>query len=113
MRIMDWSSDVCSSYLELRAKLLALREVWAIVIFHETFCSAHTSHDRDNKNCFVLYVTQLRRQFHQQISNCVMRHTMQFSLQAGELQRLHFFDREGMLRSEVRRVGKECVSTCR
>src|SRR3546814_6085311 len=72
MRISDWSSDVCSSDLLLRAVALD---------------DAPPEHHRD-----------------------AIRHGERLLLVMGDQDE---GDADGALRSEERRVGKECVSTCR
>src|SRR3546814_14563396 len=90
MRISDWSSDVCSSDLERRA----VREAEAVeagaIIFDEAADDA-------------LGAQHLGRGQHQ-----VGRGDAFLQL-AGEFEADDFGDQ----RSEERRVGKECVSTCR
>src|SRR3546814_8893165 len=78
LRISDWSSDVCSSDLELQRRLVV--------------GAAHL----DNRH----RLGQLLRRRH--------------ALQAGVQQRpQHRRSRGERPRSDERRVGKECVSTCR
>src|SRR3546814_10937823 len=84
MRISDWSSDVCSSYLEFQFTLLELRECPGI---------------GGGPTLFI-------RNFHIEVRVP--------GSQGGKVRRAHWhspFRLDG--RSEARRVGKECVSTCR
>src|SRR3546814_16156274 len=92
MRISDWSSDVCSSDLSLPVETLLHR------LFHET-------------------PPQLAPQAELHFA-CTCSHAkvekMLLSLGRDTLQSL--LDETGeadICRSEERRVGKECVSTCR
>src|SRR3546814_14728651 len=103
MRISDWSSDVCSSDLQAGLETHRLRAVRAIL-------GAGTGLDRQQRGQLhrvrlkVLAVDGLRAE--QQIIERQIK------------QRLHLGMRPVMAqaivrRSEERRVGKECVSTCR
>src|SRR3546814_17439688 len=92
MRISDWSSDVCSSDLigDRRAAIeaavadLTADDLLALAAHHKTLAR-----------------TQMRDLFEQEPGRFE-----RLSLEAGPL----FLDYS---RSEERRVGKECVSTCR
>src|SRR3546814_8664812 len=93
MRISDWSSDVCSS--DLSASSLYLKRAWYV---------AALSSEVD--------ATQL---FHRRILGMSV---LIFRNAQGEAVALqdrcpHRFAPLSMGRSEERRVGKECVSTCR
>src|SRR3546814_11393248 len=97
MRISDWSSDVCSSDL----KLVAAGTKELLVISQDT--SAYGVDIRHNP-----------RQWH---GREVRAHMTDLARELGQLRtgeghapwvRLHY-----VYRSEERRVGKECVSTCR
>src|SRR3546814_17969870 len=92
MRISDWSSDVCSSDLRLRAAAPTLSEL-------------------ADKGAIVLVLAHFGRP---------KAPAPEFSLAqvvrplASVLGReVRYVDWEGDRRSEERRVGKECVSTCR
>src|SRR3546814_19708104 len=93
MRISDWSSDVCSSDLlgVLRQKL------------------AKRSLDLDDAALGVVRRTGIEK-----VGRNRLRDVGQL---AGQVVTLCFGHRQGLLellhRSEERRVGKECVSTCR
>src|SRR3546814_5957662 len=91
MRISDWSSDVCSSDLMEVAKLRAARYLWA------TLMKKHFDPQRADSlalrtHCQTSGVSLAEQDPH----NNVVRTTI-----------------EAMARSAERRVGKECVSTCR
>src|SRR3546814_18493933 len=91
MRISDWSSDVCSSDFDVPPVLLGV-DVQALVALGEE----RQQHLAGDGPAFA-------------------RHPGPGDLQAGVLD---MDDRQGgvlagMPRSEERRVGKECVSTCR
>src|SRR3546814_4595140 len=90
MRISDWSSDVCSSDLTLAMVVRSLGEQWGIG------CELKV----EDGNCAGRPGTELRRagDRRQCGAPCGGDH--------GEF-------RAGAGRSEERRVGKECVSTCR
>src|SRR3546814_4770938 len=85
MRISDWSSDVCSSDLAI-ATGTDEGPVRRLAIFFNDF----PLYPRVYKTCWIFNMPILKRQ--QQISA-----------------QLHL----AALRSEERRVGKECVRTCR
>src|SRR3546814_13038190 len=95
MRISDWSSDVCSSDLTA-IKAETTRKTEAVIRESAVFAS----------NTSTLPISQLA----------------QASKRPDQFIGIHFFspvDRMGLVevimgkRSEERRVGKECVSTCR
>src|SRR3546814_17428438 len=85
MRISDWSSDVCSS------DLIKYRQLQYFLAIAETL---HFS-----KAAESLFVTQ----------PTLSHQLSELEAQIG----MPLFDRTGGTRSEERRVGKECVSTCR
>src|SRR3546814_14803746 len=97
MRISDWSSDVCSSDLPLR-RLLAVFLLAVVVCQREIgdsvaacrvfqFCIAAQPHESGEDCHYAASFRLLSRSISSFISS--------------------------MKRSEERRVGKECVSTCR
>src|SRR3546814_14793552 len=95
MRISDWSSDVCSSDLVgLEAAIITNPEVWT--------ASGHVSNFTDP----LVECRECQGRFRADhleddiCPNCGRKNTM------GE-------PRQFNMRSEERRVGKECVSTCR
>src|SRR3546814_19172744 len=84
MRISDWSSDVCSSDLALlHVDQRLLPQERQEFVGHELRC--HRVHLRE---------VQVRADAREQLA---LRHRL----------------RQVVVRSEERRVGKECVSTCR
>src|SRR3546814_10539930 len=84
MRISDWSSDVCSSDLTYAVGNFRLQQ-------------------RQHRNHFVgTDRTQVRRRRHRCRRVLALAPPAQQFVQGGE-----------QCRSEERRVGKECVSTCR
>src|SRR3546814_18549110 len=98
MRISDWSSDVCSSDLLLALALQAL-------------VGASTAQARPAPESFADLVEGLLP--------AVVNIQTQQSIEGGQAEQFEeffkeFFERRGPGgRSEERRVGKECVSTCR
>src|SRR3546814_18217997 len=91
MRISDWSSDVCSSDLRAAAT-----------------CAKHAVGAHDDRAGFSeafdaeMIVSGYRGR--------LIAHLMPFQAPDGDM----VLDRDGnAMRSEERRVGKECVSTCR
>src|SRR3546814_15002688 len=98
MRISDWSSDVCSSDLlgessKRRQPSLKLN-----------YLSQHSTQCWRQLN--VIWMVQISSVFWMMIT----KHSSLRQLLEKILQQQVFFVR---LRSEERRVGKECVSTCR
>src|SRR3546814_13512756 len=95
MRISDWSSDVCSSDLDAQGAI-SLDEAWKI---WAADCEPHL--------CPSLFDDAL----------VAYRSTLQRAIAAAEHKPIVIAadSREEALtfRSEERRVGKECVSTCR
>src|SRR3546814_12723229 len=97
MRISDWSSDVCSSDLALLETTLALRIRLGLL-------------DR--------VAVQLHGHARQPATDCAVEPLVAFT--GGALRRQFLLQRgdrrglglAGVARSEERRVGKECVSTC-
>src|SRR3546814_12914442 len=91
MRISDWSSDVCSSDLEVE-DLERPADVRAFL------CRDGERSEVD----VVQLVAELVREGHEDV------------LENGHpAEQLQVLERAGDARSEERRVGKECVSTCR
>src|SRR3546814_15698330 len=96
MRISDWSSDVCSSDLKvgLQFENILIRGMMQYVF------------SLPNGSAEARYCT------HESIEEC--NHTLMFQEMVNRVDS----DAPGMsrpmkMRSEERRVGKECVSTCR
>src|SRR3546814_15196392 len=85
MRISDWSSDVCSSDLKLACR-------------HDQ----HRDHDDLDPAAAEIHPQQQRR-----------RHQVEQLRQGLGEQPGIAAQQPPLLRSEERRVGKECVSTCR
>src|SRR3546814_13406074 len=104
MRISDWSSDVCSSDLAVVLLLLALLNdrVSHKGINLATVHARRASHSADSalRNAEVVDAMGLT-------ANIAQRWA------ADGRQALRLLTRAGERRSEERRVGKECVSTCR
>src|SRR3546814_10040648 len=92
MRISDWSSDVCSSDLDLVAAIAAraLDEIVAAM-------------DADEQSSALSQLSHLLRRYAE-----IM--TTDFGQCAIVVRDARI---KGAVRSEERRVGKECVSTCR
>src|SRR3546814_19635785 len=85
MRISDWSSDVCSSDLPLRGRTIGIGHPSEIEF---PFAEKRRLHGR-----------RRRETLQSRAGGCIV---------GGGITRLG----EGEARSEERRVGKECVSTC-
>src|SRR3546814_10520261 len=85
MRISDWSSDVCSSDLT-PCRLNDKRESW-------------------RQNCLMIFRRRMTDDFRLRLQFFLLCLSARVPVQAGA-------GNTGQ-RSEERRVGKECVSTCR
>src|SRR3546814_19097811 len=119
MRISDWSSDVCSSDLpDVRRMLLQMKAVTegARVLCYETAMHVDAAHHaadaeaREVAQDWVELSTPLVKAFC--TDSAVELGSMAIQVYGG-----HGFIKEHgieqIVRSEERRVGKECVSTCR
>src|SRR3546814_11527224 len=99
MRISDWSSDVCSAELAACVAAVLLTQAWAESHFlEETRARAAAKLD--------LYASNLAGALgkYQSVPKLLALHSDVVAL----------FEASGdPARSEERRVGKECVSTCR
>src|SRR3546814_11502186 len=106
MRISDWSSDVCSSDLSLVVMMGArhsrLGRSWLAIREHET--AAEVLGVRLMRAKLLAFV----------ISSAIIAvQGAVFAFYVGILQYETFTFDMVIQRSEERRVGKECVSTCR
>src|SRR3546814_20491805 len=93
MRISDWSSDVCSSDLQHLLTCFGLRQ------------QGNIDKGRDNP-LDALVRSAVRHESNQEVRSFLLVDTMFHQLSGRQ-------DGRNVLRSEERRVGKECVSTCR
>src|SRR3546814_14749444 len=93
MRISDWSSDVCSSDLRCHTGSAAVFRFFV----------------------FTLVLTRLHLATPQILPEHFRQPLCTFFIAFAHAALIAIFDRNGQaaLRSEERRVGKECVSTCR
>src|SRR3546814_14495126 len=99
MRIRDWSSDVCSS--DLGAHICHLFVIMAVYNCHaRPSARAQESAVSFTPANRLFPATRLRRNRRDEFSRRLVRENV---LTTDDL----------ILRSEERRVGKECVSTCR
>src|SRR3546814_8358066 len=107
MRISDWSSDVCSSDL-LFAEDVLLRNPGACILYDVKCTGRLAGHILRHGGSPIMWRTG------HSLIKAKMKETE--AELAGEMSG-HFFFRERWYgfddRSEERRVGKECVSTCR
>src|SRR3546814_13203989 len=94
MRISDWSSDVCSSDLSERAALAAERAKLAEMKPYRKTNSPSTRQ-------------AVRRTLRTALNSAIAHQLITFNPAS------HVELEPGKRRSEERRVGKECVSTCR
>src|SRR3546814_7257462 len=91
MRISDWSSDVCSSDLE-----------------------DHDQHEQDTEGQVPAFADERMEQHHHEVLQPLrqeLEDLPEHLIVEGRKDVLEILDDAG--RSEERRVGKECVSTCR
>src|SRR3546814_11178272 len=95
MRISDWSSDVCSSDLLTRREQLRVMEQWA---------------DACLQNGLFVAVNRFDGNDVPPVNEDSMHPTIRLVV-AADLTDAQI--ESAALRSEERRVGKECVSTCR
>src|SRR3546814_12323190 len=117
MRISDWSSDVCSSDLTLDKNSLTLDLGGG-----EPLAASKPQTSNYSDRPYEKRLTQSGRRF---ISVDVDANLLEIlDKNRGKLRRGVFLDRllskefaggkgDNLMRSEERRVGKECVSTCR
>src|SRR3546814_14308196 len=107
MRISDWSSDVCSSDL-MRTQLLPERRRNVVDSTLAELIARLDVVDHQQRSDVEFPRVQLR----QDLARKAFDDRVLLPLRAPR-QRGHRRARLAALRSEERRVGKECVSTCR
>src|SRR3546814_20835289 len=107
MRISDWSSDVCSSDLQTAEGKLRL-----FVAIDRTSKFAFVElHEQAGKMIAAQFLRNLVATVPYAIHTVLTDNGIQFTNMAHHKYAFHhIFDR---VRSEERRVGKKCVSTCR
>src|SRR3546814_11269507 len=101
MRISDWSSDVCSSDLKYR---LSAETIFAFQEWRNT-------HGIDSPG-FPVVQAQILAALARQVLDVINTLGLTTFRNAPN-ETMVFYYAQGTLRSEERRVGKECVSTCR
>src|SRR3546814_12670140 len=108
MRISDWSSDVCSSDLHILAQKRTAHQqfIGRDRIAAEQVLDLHVANIIDSEMS-IYQLANARQHAHMDIACLQRRH----DLASADAQRAR--DRQDELRSEERREGKECVSTCR
>src|SRR3546814_14744739 len=98
MRISDWSSDVCSSDLRERSMFADFRPT-------------PRSHEPDRSDGLARDAQPMRAAG---VRGAVERYAKALdAVQQTRAQGLEAMPHQRVARSEKRRVGKECVSTCR
>src|SRR3546814_20824254 len=102
MRISDWSSDVCSSDLEVALHCVAASAPQRDLHYHEAVGALHAEEAAVEQEVAGLVLGQQLEEI--VLGNADRRDHRR--LQAADELVDH-------VRSEERRVGKECVSTCR
>src|SRR3546814_13721814 len=97
MRISDWSSDVCSSDLRGQSPSMVGSKLERYPLFGPFLLK-----EKEPSLCRDIHRLQSREpRHHWRMRNCA------------RWQALYRFSHSRYMRSEERRVGKECVSTCR
>src|SRR3546814_13797007 len=105
MRISDWSSDVCSSDLLMtKPDHLARPIMGAATGLHHDYSRRLLRHELGETP-----PRQLLAKLHASRHRCAVNLENLFC----QVHSNHSILRHGCRRSEERRVGKECVSTCR
>src|SRR3546814_16581072 len=104
MRISDWSSDVCSSDLRLAVEIIL--EAEALPVKARLFVTDLAHRVADGR---LDLLERARR------PGVILEHALAADLarEHDELRRRQRLARHARFRSAARRVGKECVSTCR
>src|SRR3546814_13203847 len=105
MRISDWSSDVCSSYLYFRRFLPGTDCAPELADEYNRRVTADYEEIRD----FVILHYCLTGR----CDTAFWRACADMELPPSLARRIALFRINGTIRSEERRVGKECVSRCR
>src|SRR3546814_15236999 len=100
MRISDWSSDVCSS--DLSGRLIASHTLWNTKRFLQLLSADVPPTDA--------YVSEQESICFDWDENCQCQLSVMVQ-HGGRIAFAAYFNGD-RLRSEERRVGKECVSTC-
>src|SRR3546814_10945835 len=114
MRISDWSSDVCSS--DLRGDLVCVKPAWlyddrsglVVIAGRESLIGHHLASGRNDTAARVLHDW---RELFPDALYLELTRTGRDGEEAFNAAAVALADR--MDRSEERRVGQECVSTCR
>src|SRR3546814_14510306 len=99
MRISDWSSDVCSSDLEIGRLTMPKRVLTGTVVSDKTDKTVVVKVERKVKHPLYGKIVRRSKKYH--------AHDAENAYREGETVRIE------ETRSEERRVGKECVRTCR
>src|SRR3546814_12336868 len=107
MRISDWSSDVCSSDLAAVARALQeLRDILREPRNDADMRLLHIDEQRPRPGIAAVGDRRIGRR------HALYRHRLDPVLVGVEVREAEAAE-AGRIRSEERRVGKECVSTCR
>src|SRR3546814_11533040 len=110
MRISDWSSDVCSSDLLDCLRQVISGEKWLPAELVSK--AAHAPQDSGERKIELL--TRREREITELICGGLSNRCIADTLGTSEgTITVHLHNIYQKLRSEERRVGKECVSTCR
>src|SRR3546814_12733184 len=110
MRISDWSSDVCSSDLPRKScSVFALRKGLDVNRRQRRFCAEFD----DFSHVTPLSTPKLPRSYARHMVRCQASFDEYNSVDETSFLTGSLEDTVLRARSEERRVGKECVSTCR
>src|SRR3546814_14248814 len=105
MRISDWSSDVCSSDLQIQPKLETFHPAFFLLRqlgMHQAATCRHPLHAAILQQAFVAAAVTMTHTAIYHVGNG-LKAAMGMIRKASDI----------VLRSEERRVGKGCVRTCR
>src|SRR3546814_18847979 len=108
MRISDWSSDVCSSDLVRLTRALEVAERYAPE--KVTNLMAVTG---SQQVMLAVRFAEVQRRLVKELGLNTQVSNSDFVISAGDALLNGVFSATAFARSDERRVGKECVSTCR
>src|SRR3546814_11707087 len=115
MRISDWSSDVCSSELPAAAAPGAIRRPVRVDAHTVGWLAMVPLEQAIDDSDVRFYQAQQRARWFNIAASVVVAALLAWALSRALLRRLQVLTGgiHKLARSEERRVGKECVSTCR
>src|SRR3546814_12960304 len=125
MRISDWSSDVCSSDLSLTPQLLSSFHIRKRIIVisdsppryrHFDYALRGRAYRQSGFTLSSLWIRFFVRADSPRVTKAQLIHYFQRTIKPLKSRNTTlnpYINTRARLRSEERRVGKECVSTCR